>query len=284
MAMPQELVFVRHGESEGNLVQRAYKEGRSIEVPGNFLDVPDWKYRLSSLGVEQAEATGAWLRQEFSGELDETFDARLVSPYLRTRETAAHLGGAACTWVIDNRLPERDWGVYNSVLPSERTEHFPHEERARVLSSLHWTPTGGESLDKQVQLRFRDWLDTLHREHADQKVLAVAHGELMWVARYVLERMLPEEWEAADDDKSQRIMNTSVLHYSRVNPEDPSDIRKQLTWRRMVVPWDESFSPFGGEWVELEGKRHFTGSQLLDSIEISPNMFPAELVDTNDQS
>lgn len=274
MAMPRDLVLVRHGESEGNIVQRAFKEGRDIEVPARFLDIPDWKYQLSQNGIEQAEATGEWLREEFGAPIDEAFDARLVSPYLRTRETAAHIGGSACTWVIDNRLPERDWGIYNSVLPTEREKFFPHEERMRKIASLDWTPTGGESLSKQVQLRFRDWLDTLHREHADERVLAVAHGEIMWIARYVLERMLPEEWEEADEDKSQRIYNTSVLHYTRVNPNDPEEVDPRLRWRRMTVPWDESLSPFGGEWVELEGKRHFSGSQLLGSLAISPNIFP----------
>lgn len=276
MAMPQDLVLVRHGQSEGNIVQRAFKDGGSMEVPPEFLNIPDWKYRLSEEGIKQAEITGEWLQEEFGGPPGEVFDAKLVSPYLRARETAVYIGGPACEWLIDNRLPERDWGVYNSVLPSERDQHFPHEERMRQLSSLHWRPTGGESLDKSVQFRFRDWLGTLHREHEAKKVLAVSHGEFMWVARYVLERMLPEEWEEADENKSQRIYNTSVLHYTRVNPEDSSQVEPYLTWRRMVVPWDEAKSPFGGEWQKLPGKRLFSGEELLRTLDISPPIFRSE--------
>lgn len=269
MAMPQDLVFIRHGESEGNIVQRAFKDDTGMEIPPEFMNRHDWEYRLSLNGVEQAKATGAWLLENI-GDVDEFFDEKYVSPYIRTRETAAYIGGPACTWLIDDRLPERDWGIYNSVHPDERKEIFKHTERMREISSLRWRPDGGEALMSEVLLRFRDWLDTLHREQSNNKVIAVSHGELMWVARYVIERMLPEEWEEADVDKSQRIYNTAVLWYTRKNPEDPNDVRKNLNWRQITVPWDDSKSPFGGVWVELDGKRRFSGEDLLDMAEQVP--------------
>lgn len=36
MGMPLDLVFVRHGESEANILQQAEKEGRELDLP------PDW--------------------------------------------------------------------------------------------------------------------------------------------------------------------------------------------------------------------------------------------------
>ncbi len=272
MAMPQDLIFVRHGQSEGNIVQRAFKEGDGMDIPENFLHTHDWQYRLSPEGVDQAKAAGKWFTEQF-GSLQEAFDERYVSPYIRTRETAAHIGGAACTWLVDDRLPERDWGVYNSVPPNERQQHFPHSEKMRELSPLRWRPDGGEALMSEVLLRFRDWLDTLHREQSDKRVLAVTHGELMWVARYVIERMLPEEWEASEVDKSQRIFNCDILWYSRVNPQDPNNVSKWLSWRRIIRPTDQGVAPFNGEWVELEGKRRFSGTQLTDAVEAIPHIF-----------
>lgn len=273
MAMPHDLVFVRHGQSEGNLVQRAFKDAEGMEVPQAFMDTHDWRYRLSSEGVEQAKAAGKWLL-DHCGPIEEYFDERYVSPYIRTRETALHVGGTACTWLIDDRLPERDWGVYNSVLPHEREEHFPHSTKIRELSSLRWRPDGGEALMSEVLLRFRDWLDTLHREQADKRVLAVAHGELIWVARYVLERMLPEEWEEADEDKTQRIYNCDILWYSRLNPDDPNDISDYLSWRKIIRPTNQGDAPFGGDWVKLDGKRRFNGIQLADAVNAVPRVFP----------
>ncbi len=272
MGMPRDLVFVRHGESEGNLVQRAFKYGEGIEIPPRFMETHDWQYRLSPKGVEQAQAAGQWLSEQF-GEVSEAFDERYVSPYIRTRETALHIGGAACQWLSDDRLPERDWGVYNSVLPSERAKHFPHSERMRSLSSLRWRPDGGEALMSEVLLRYRDWQETLHREQEDNRVIAVTHGEFMWVARYVIERMLPEEWEEADEDKAQRLTNCSILWYSRANPDDPEDVSKSLTWRKIIRPDDIDSSPFGGEWVKLQGKRRFSGDDLSAQVEAVPRIF-----------
>lgn len=272
MGMPRDLVFVRHGESEGNIVQRAFKEGREFDIPESFMNTHDWQYRLSPKGVEQAKMAGEFLVSQF-GDIEQSFDEKYVSPYIRTRETALHIGGASCSWLIDDRLPERDWGIYNSVDPSERSMHFPHSERMRELSSLRWRPDGGEALMSEVLLRFRDWLDTLHREQEDNNVIAVTHGELMWVARYVLERMLPEEWEEADSDKSQRLTNCSIIWYSRTNPSDSEEVSKSLRWRKIVRPDDIESSPFGGEWVELEGKRWFSGADFEDMISKIPRIF-----------
>lgn len=272
MAMPRDLVFVRHGQSEGNIVQRAFKDGGGMEIPPNFMDTHDWHYRLTPAGVEQAEAAGEWIKNNI-GPVATTFDERYASPYIRTRETAVHVGGAACNWLLDDRLRERDWGVYNSVNPAEREQHFPHSERMRKLSSLRWRPDGGEALTSEVLLRYRDWQDTLHREQANNRVIAVTHGEFIWVARYVIERMLPEEWETADEDKSQRLINCSIVWYSRTNPDNQNDVRDHIQWRRIIRPTEPENSPFGGEWVELPGKRRLSGDELQQTVEAVPRIF-----------
>lgn len=272
MGMPNHLVLVRHGESEANICQRLEKEGRGDEVPLEYYDTHDWEFHLSQYGIEQAKRAGAWMLENI-GDPQEFFDRRYSSKFIRARETAAFIGGAACSWRLDDRLKERDWGTYGSIPRSERASTYPLTEKLRNRSSWYTRLDGGEGLSDNVAQRFRDWLDTLHREMDGKNVIAVTHGELMWTARYVLEHMLPEEWDVADMDKSQRIHNCGVIWYSRVNPNDPGEVSKSLTWRRMVYPDNIEGSPFGGEWVELSSKRYLTGEELLNGVEHKPRLF-----------
>ena len=96
--------------------------------------------------------------------------------------------------------------------------------------------------------RFRDFQGTLHREAADLRVLVVTHGDFMGIARYNIERMLPEQCEDVERDESQDVKNCAIFHYSRVNPADPGDIRDKLSFRPLVNPTDAPSSPFGVQW------------------------------------
>src|SRR5688572_21343611 len=61
-AMPRDLLLVRHGRSEGNLVQAADSEGNpSLRTP-EFLARPAADWRLTKKGRDQATATGRWVR------------------------------------------------------------------------------------------------------------------------------------------------------------------------------------------------------------------------------
>lgn len=265
MAMPNNLIFVRHGESELNVMHRHEKRDVEYEKPQGHDELHDWQFRLSPKGVEQAKAAGKWLLQHAIA--PEDFDHRYVSTFMRARETAAHVGGVDALWKVDDRLKERDWGIYGATPFEDRAGLFASTERLRGLSSLYTRLDGGESLGDNVLVRIRDWLGTLHRDAEGQSALAVAHGELIWTARYIIERMLPEEWDEVEEDKSQKIRNCSITWYSRVNPTDPEEISKHIKWRKMIYPDNESQSPFGGEWVELPGKRYFSGEMLLESVE-----------------
>lgn len=61
MGMPLDLVFVRHGESEANVLQKAEKEGRESDFPRELRERPDWMHRLTPNGEEQAKVAGAWI-------------------------------------------------------------------------------------------------------------------------------------------------------------------------------------------------------------------------------
>lgn len=267
MAMPNDLVFVRHGQSEANIIQGADKAGTPHVLADEVFDRPDWQQRLSSRGVEQAKAAGQWIRENLGGV--ESFDFKYFSPFARTRETAAHLGGPECMgWIHDDRLVERSWGVFGSVPKDIRESQFALTAKMYRRSPWYMKLDGGESR-YDVSARFRNFQETLHREAMDQRVLVVTHGDFIGVARYNIERMLPEEFDRMDKDRTQEIKNCAIVHYTRVNPLDPSDVRRKIAWRRIVNPTDLHTSPFGGEWMAIGERRQFSGADLMkqaDSI------------------
>jgi broad specificity phosphatase PhoE len=268
--MPNDLVFVRHGQSEANIVQKGREPQPSMEIVRAINDRPDWQQRLSSLGIAQAKLAKEFIDRELGGVA--SFDGRFLSPFLRTRETAAYLGGDDCgEWTVDDRVVERSWGVYGTVARAEQRKQFPLTSKLHRSTPWYVRFDGGESMP-DVYSRFRDFQGTLHREQSGKRVLVVSHGDFINVARYGIERMLPEQWEAIDRDPSYTIRNCSITHYSRVNPHDPTDIREKLQWRRMIYPDAIDQSPDGGRWVELPGRQRFTGEELRSQAEFAPRL------------
>lgn len=268
MTMPLQIVFVRHGQSEANVVHGMDKEGNDNPHLADVNKRPDWQQRLSPLGIRQAQSAGRWIKENLGGV--ESFDARYVSPFLRTRETAAHLGGfEAGDWTIDDRVVERSWGVYGTVPRAEQRSQFPLTSEMQKATPWYVRYDGGESMP-DVYGRFRDFQGTLHREQAESRVIVVSHGDFMNVVRYGMERMRPEQWEAMDKDPHFTIRNCSILQYSRVNPDDPNDIRDKIQWQRMVYPDAIEESPNGGNWSELPKRQRYTGAELIQQIDIAP--------------
>lgn len=261
MVMPIDLILVRHGQSEANVVQKENKADiENYEFPVNFVGRHDSRMRLTAEGVEQAEAAGKWLKDNGLT----SYDHYYVSPHLRTLETAGHLriGGE---WHKDDRWRERDWGEYGASTIKMRETQYASCTASRKLSEWYWCPTGGESLATGVRNRFEDILDSLHRQAPDGRVIAVTHGEMIRTAQFVLERMTPLEWEKMDDDPAYKMNNCQILHYTRKDPVT-GEIARRMTWRRGISPWDPSKSWDNGEWVRLEDVV-FTDESLLAEAE-----------------
>ena len=274
MTMPLEIVFVRHGQSEANVVHKLDKDGDDNPHIDTVNQRPDWKQRLSPKGIAQAKTAGQWIQDNLGGVA--SFNARYVSPFLRTRETAAYLAGLDTgEWTIDDRGAERSWGVYGTVAKAEQRSQFPLTSKLQEATPWYVRFDGGESMP-DVYGRFRDFQGTLHREQSEARVIVVSHGDFMNVVRYGMERMRPEQWEAMDRDPRYTIRNCSILQYSRINPANSNDIRDKIQWRRMVYPDAPHESPDGGEWVELPKRQRFTGEELLKQIEIAPPLLENE--------
>lgn len=106
IVLPLTLTFVRHGQSQANVMQGREKADPSFVPPAEFFTRPDWQHRLSDTGREQAVTA----KEVFIGGLAAHFDTGYVSPFVRARETAALLGGPSFGWLVDDRVTERDWG------------------------------------------------------------------------------------------------------------------------------------------------------------------------------
>lgn len=172
---PRALMFLRHGQSEGNVVRDAAEADdlERFELATRDADVP-----LSELGRRQSAAVGRWLagRPE-----DERPTAVLVSPYLRARQTAelalASAGGrfAEVPVQVDERLRDREMGVWDGLTWRGILATFPEEAaRARVVGRYYHRPPGGESW-ADIVLRLRGVLADIRQEWPGERVLVVGH-------------------------------------------------------------------------------------------------------------
>lgn len=277
MTLPMYFTLVRHGLSEANRIQKFLKS----EDPSNLRDLVDVAEvlnrhdstaRLSVQGVEQAKATGEWLRENFH-----PFSRFYVSPHARTRETAAHLRLNG-EWIVDDRFRERDWGEVANPNEDLTSAMSPLSKRLKKMNEWYWKPQGGESLATGVRSRVGMVIDSLYRlDNNERNVVAVTHGEFIRVAQFVIERMSPDFFNEMDADPAFKVENTMVLQYARQNPNNVEDIRDRFHWRRAICPWDESKSWHNGEWVEFETQKH-SDNELLAYAEKHPRFFSDELI------
>jgi broad specificity phosphatase PhoE len=208
---PQRLWLVRHGQSQGNVARNAADEAgaHQIDIGLRDVDVP-----LSALGVEQAKAAGRWFA---ALPRDERPEIILASPYVRARKTAeiireqgALAGGTART-LIDERLREREFGIFDRLTTLGIRERFPDEAaHRRRLGKFYHRPPGGESW-ADVILRLRSMLNTINLHFSDRRVLVVCHQVVVLCFRYILEEL--DEETILRIDKQAEIMNCGIAAF-----------------------------------------------------------------------
>jgi len=141
------IIFVRHGESEGNVAQ-VINDDPARPVP------------LTARGRQQAQATAEALR-------DIPFAHAYASQFLRTQQTAEILlQGRDCTLDIDARINERLSGM-----DGQHIDNFNNFVRS---DPLNIKPLRGESFIEQME-RLRGFMDEIAIRHPDGTVLAVSH-------------------------------------------------------------------------------------------------------------
>lgn len=260
MAMPIDLVLVRHGQSEGNLASKHGYRGDNKHFTKEFKNRHSSKWRLTDQGISEAKSAGKWIKENIS----DRFDRYYTSEHTRAMETSRHLDMPNATWFADFFLRERDNGVLESISPDERNSKYSEEVKRRELDSFYWSPPGGESI-ANLCIRLKWMLDTLHRECSDKKVIVVCHGEVIKGFRVLLERMPQDKFLEINsfDNIPNRINNCQVVHYTRRDP-GTGKIMPYLGWYRSVCPWDESLS--SGEWTKVE-RPTYSNQDLAKRVE-----------------
>ena len=268
MVMPRNLFFVRHGQSEANVMQKASKAGDQSLYTEETMTVPDRSWRLTELGVQQAKVAGAWIAQQ-----DVTFDRAVVSTFTRARETAAMLG-LDVRWEESRVIRERSWGEIGSMSKQDFARKYSQNASYRDSDPLYWAPPAGESIANVAENRVRNILSTLHRENPRENVLMVTHGEFMWATRLVLERWSDEEFLDRDADRAEVIHNCTVLQYTAVDPSNPENVHDKLSWVRRSWPAlvDGEWTMFVGKWEEFD-RKYFSGEDLLEKVEANRHFF-----------
>jgi broad specificity phosphatase PhoE len=208
---PERLYLVRHGQSQGNVARDAADEAGLHEIA---IDVRDVDVPLSQLGIHQAEAAGRWF-----GSLprDERPEVILSSPYVRAKQTAAiickqdALAGGPTRTIVDERLREREFGIFDRLTTVGIRERFPEEAaHRRRLGKFYHRPPGGESW-ADVILRLRSAMNTINLHYCDKRVLIVCHQVVVLCFRYILEEL--DEETILKIDKQGEVLNCGIAAY-----------------------------------------------------------------------
>src|SRR3982750_840612 len=209
---PERLWLGRHGPSQGKGA-RALPDGagsHEIDIDMRDVDVP-----LSGLGLQQAEAAGRWFASLPLGERPEII---LASPYIRARQTAeiickqGALSGGPARTIIDERLREREFGIFDRLTTLGIRERFPEEAAHRKrLGKFYHRPPGGESW-ADVILRLRSMLNTINLHYCDRRVLVVCHQGGVLCCRYILEEL--DEAAILDIDRQSEVLNCGIAAYA----------------------------------------------------------------------
>jgi len=237
---PERLWIVRHGESAGNIARDA---ADAAGLPAIDLKVRDVDVPLSPLGARQAEALGRWFAALPEAERPEVV---LASPYLRARQTARAIceaGGVAASArqpVVDERLREREFGLWDRLTAAGVRRKFPEQAEQRALmGKFYHRPPGGESW-ADVILRLRGALDTLSLHHADRRVLIVCHQVVLLCLRYILEEL--DEATVLAIDKAGEVVNCGLSEYE-FEPDDAKDCEPRLVRYNFAAPLIEEAAP-----------------------------------------
>lgn len=249
MGMPLDFYIIRHGESEANIIIKAGEHGDDSLFTQDNVTVPDRSWRLTARGRKQAYCIGRWLVAQ-----QPLFDRYLVSPYTRTRETAATMALPKARWEETRVLRERSWGEINTITQKEFKTSYARNWTFRRTDPLYWTPPAGESIADVAENRVHNLLTALNRRSGEQSVVAVSHGDFMQALMLTLEDLSDEEFLHRSESKHWEITNCTCLHYSRRDPHT-GRTHERLCWEQTARP---VFDEVTNKWeVQVEAWRHF---------------------------
>jgi broad specificity phosphatase PhoE len=208
---PRTITLVRHGESVGNLA-----DAKAHDEQADRLDLParDADVELSDTGRRQAGALHRWYTE---ADPEQRPTLVLSSPYRRAADTALLAVGEELEVVVDERLRERDLGLFDGLTGRGiRAAYADEAKRREKVGKFYYQPPSGESW-ADVVLRVRSLLADLRHGFGDARVWMFSHQAVIMSFRYVLEGL--SEQDLLEVDRTSRIANVSLTTYERTGTD-----------------------------------------------------------------
>jgi 2,3-bisphosphoglycerate-dependent phosphoglycerate mutase len=261
LSWPRRIAFVRHAESEGNVL--------SVDDRASF-DKSTHAYGLTEHGRWQASVTGRWLKANL-----DVFDFNFVSYYRRSQETMEIMHPGVSNVVEDARLAEAQRGIYHAMTRDQIAEKYPEELTRKEREGLyHYRPPGGENwLD--VELRIHSFFDTLIRDHGGQNILLVGHGHWILMAQKIIEKHSSEV--ALKRYPAEVVPNASVTIYECI-PGSRTQFYPVMTHDR-VTPWKEAHDKQQESIRKAREEQKPTGSLWTTPVDPSRSPLPELQID-----
>ena len=258
--LPIDIILVRHGESEGNIVHKASRRGDNRLFTPEFRNRHSRTFRLTDKGIAQAQAAGKWLRANVSMPLDRFY----VSDYIRAKETAGLLALPNARWRVEYQLRERDRALDDNMPDDERRTEFAREQRQYELDPFLAYPAGGGESIAQMCLRMKaDFIEHISRECFDKRVIAICHGHVMRPLQLEFEHLGHDDFIRLDEseDHADKIHNCQIFWYTRRDPFTQG-LMPHLVARRSVC----AMGAVGDTGWQPIARRKFSNQELLNEV------------------
>ncbi len=258
--LPVDVVFVRHGRSEGNEAKKASQRGNHSFFTPAFLERHSRTFRLTNKGIKQVKAAVKWLRKNFP----RPFDAYYVSDYIRAKESAVHLDFPKAKWEVHVQLRERDKGLMDNISVSEQQKMFAREMHQYEIEPFFAYPAGGgESIAGFCQRLDAGFVEPEIRKSNVERVLVVSHGHVMRGMEFILEDLSHDEFVTRDKSERNRdkIRNAQIIWFTRRDP-DTNELNQDFVAVRSVCPWDPK-GDYG--WRRIE-RKFYSNKELMEEV------------------
>jgi broad specificity phosphatase PhoE len=164
------LVFIRHGQSEKNI----------LKIKSSAKD----KHPLTEKGKVQAQNAA----KKLSANND--FDLIISSPVLRARQTAEIISEQLHLPVVfDDLISEYDYGNWNDLTEEELLEKKDYSEyrKHKRGTQEHFNfKLGGTESRSDVVERVRKFLEKIKKEYPGKNLIIVSHGGINGAIEMVL--------------------------------------------------------------------------------------------------
>ncbi|MDB5238277.1 MAG: phosphoglycerate mutase protein [Candidatus Kaiserbacteria bacterium] len=221
--------LLRHMEADNNAAERNHARGQA-DAYDAVISKPSSLHDLTPAGVEQAIATGEWLKEHGL-----SFTRHITSAYLRAMRTSRLLDILGARWEVEDRICEKDSGILNSMKPDEAAALLDESKQQRhSRDNYRYRVERGESF-LDLDTRARPFFESL-----TDRSLVVCHGHVIRVVdRIIMGGKCSWDFGSYKDTRGD-LSNGVLIEYKR----------STSGWdRRLTVPCKD---PHFGSWEEID--------------------------------